>query len=165
MISPFIRAHGYIPGPAERPVAAGVLAGALALVPFLFIAWLGSALSDSAHVLDQSRPVALAYGTLMVSGGGLYGWMFMRAANDRAGGWLFGISYGFVTWMLGPATVLQLATGRPGVVGTAAQFLFAAHIAYGLVLGVLYPRSTALVRRQTTLFSERYGSRTHVISH
>ncbi len=154
MISPFIRAHGYVPGPAGRPIAAGALTGVLAVVPFLVIAWLGGGLSDVAHRIGvPAALVPTAYGMLMVGGGALYGWLFMRAANDRGGGWLFGISYGFFTWMLGPATIMPVVTGRPVVVGAAAQFFFAAHVAYGLALGLLYPYSDGFVRRKTAPFT------------
>ena len=150
MISPFIRAHGYIPGPADRPVTAGLLAGTLAVIPFVVIAWLGGGVSRAADVMEVSPLLVLAAdGILMVGGGALYGWIFMRAANDRCGGWMFGASYGCVTWMVGPATIVQVTTGRPVVVGTAAQFLFAAHLAYGLVLGLLYPYTDTFVRRKT----------------
>jgi hypothetical protein len=154
MISPFIHAHGYVPGPAGRPIAAGAVTGVLAVVPFLIIAWLGGGLSEVTQRMGVSAAlVPTVYAMLMVAGGALYGWLFMRAANDRCGGWLFGISYGFVTWMLGPATILPVVTGRPVVVGAAAQFFFAAHVAYGLTLGLLYPYSDSAVRRKAAPFT------------
>jgi hypothetical protein len=76
---------------------------------------------------------------MFVAAGALYGRLFMRAANDRRGGWLFGISYGFLLWMIGPATVIQWLLHKPLALGTAAQAIFLAHLAYGLALGVLFP--------------------------
>jgi hypothetical protein len=71
--------------------------------------------------------------------GAFYGQVFGRAANDRRGGWLFGISYGFLLWMLGPVMALQWVIARPVAVGVAAMGLFAAQLVYGLTLGLLFP--------------------------
>lgn len=76
---------------------------------------------------------------LFVVGGALYGRLFMRAANDFRGGWLFGIGFGFLLWMLGPATILQWLRHKPLALGAAAQAMFLAHLAYGLALGALFP--------------------------
>ncbi len=38
---------------------------------------------------------------LVLLAGVLYGQMFQRAANDRHGGWLFGLAYGFLIWRPG----------------------------------------------------------------
>jgi hypothetical protein len=85
----------------------------------------------------------LAVATL---GGALYGAVFRRAASDRRGGWLFGISYGFLLWMLGPVTLLQVVLGRPLAVGTAAVGLLGAHLLSGLILGVLFRPMHRVVR-------------------
>jgi hypothetical protein len=77
-----------------------------------------------------------------------YGRAFMRAANDRRGGWLFGISYGFLLWMLGPTTLTLLFTGTPLVIGRPAQGMFAAHLLYGVVLGLVFPLVHDAVRRR-----------------
>jgi hypothetical protein len=36
-----------------------------------------------------------------------------RAANDPRGGWLFGLAFGFVLWMLVPIPLLQWLPHRP----------------------------------------------------
>jgi hypothetical protein len=71
--------------------------------------------------------------------GALYGRIFMRAANDRRGGWLFGIGFGFLVWMVA-ATTVQIAMNRPLATGGAAQGMFAAHLLFGLALGICFPR-------------------------
>src|SRR5688572_24826648 len=130
-MSPFIRAHGYLPGPTQRPVAAGLVSGSAAAAASLPLMWLSGALSRGAGVGGWLSTAVLA--TALVGAGALYGRVFMRAANDRRGGWLFGISYGFLLWMLGPATVVQWLLGRPVLVGGTSQGFFAAHLAYGVV--------------------------------
>ena len=147
-VSPFIRAHGYLPGPTERPVAAGVLSGIVACVPALVVAAAGRGLAGVAEWAGFSVwAIRAGSAVFLVTAAALYGRVFMRAANDRRGGWLFGISFGFLLWLIGPLTVAPLFGGEPIVVGPAAQTLFAAHIAFGLTLGVAFPRSHRLVRR------------------
>ena len=82
----------------------------------------------------------------MTLAGMLYAAIFKRAANDCEGGWLFGISYGFLLWMLAPITLWQLVTPHPVVVGGAAMGLFGAQVFYGLVLGLIFPRIHQLVQ-------------------
>jgi hypothetical protein len=65
--------------------------------------------------------------------------VFQRAAGDRRGGWLFGISYGFLLWMLGPITFLQILLGRPLATGGAAMGILVANLLAGLVLGLIFP--------------------------
>jgi hypothetical protein len=114
----------------------------------------------------------LAYLAIMALAGLLYGRIFMRAANDWRGGWLFGIGYGFLLWMLGPITLMQWWRGQPIVVGGASQGLFAAHLAYGLILGALYPAFNRITQRRAgerlrydrdgDKSGERYGADVHV---
>jgi hypothetical protein len=149
MKSPFIRAHGYVPGPTERPISAGFFAGVVAFLPALAVAAIGGALSAAASDLRVATVTLILQLALLFSvAGAVYGWLFMRAANDRRGAWLFGLSYGFLTWMLGPATVLQWIFGRPIVMGVPAQFLLGTHLVYGLVLGLSFPHVGVMLRRR-----------------
>ncbi len=148
MISPFIRAHGYIPGPTERPATTGFLSGVLASFPALLVAWAGGALPAAAQYLGIDAVTAtVLFGVLLAAAGTVYGRIFMRAANDRRGGWLFGIGYGFIAWMLGPVTLLQWIHGRPIALGVPAQFVLGSHLVYGLLLGILFPHIGGIVRR------------------
>ena len=146
-MSPFIRAHGYLPGPTQRPVAAGLLTGAGAAALALPLMWLTGAVSALARGMGVGGWVCgVVLATLLAAAGALYGRIFMRAANDQRGGWLFGISYGFLLWMLGPVIAVQWFLGRPVLLGGASQGFFAAHLLYGLALGLLFPRLHKLVQ-------------------
>jgi Na+/proline symporter len=81
----------------------------------------------------------LAYAGMMLSGGILYGWLFQRAANDARGGWLFGMAYGFVLWMLGPVPLLQWLPDQPILHGYPAAGLLLAQLLWGLALGLVFP--------------------------
>jgi hypothetical protein len=99
--------------------------------------------------LKISPWVALgAYSAFWIFAGALYGRLFMRTANDRRGGWLFGLGYGFLLWILGPVTILQAIRGAALATGTAAIGLCAAHIVDGLVLGLLFPWLHILLQRE-----------------
>lgn len=136
-----LRAHGLDAGPTQRPLLAGGIAGALAdlaglavLAPFGSLAALADAIGRSVAVAGTAHCVAMAMG------GVLYGWLFQRAANDRRGGWLFGLAYGFLLWMAVPVPLLQWLPDRPSMTGAPAAGLLLAQLAWGLVLGLAFPR-------------------------
>lgn len=144
-----MRAHGNTPGPTQRPRLAGAITGALAEIPALFMLWWSGALSSSAESLSLSIYIFLALHVLaMVIAGVIYGRVFSRAANDPRGGWLFGISYGFLLWTLGPVSVVQWALDRPLAVGVAAMGILGGHLVYGLILGLLFPWIHKLLQRE-----------------
>lgn len=146
-MSQFMRAHGYLPGPTQQPVLTGAVTGIAASVASVPLAWGSGALLQLAR--GTGLPTLAIVAMWVVLGplaGALYGRIFMRAANDRRGGWLFGIGYGFLLWMLGPASLLPWIVGHPPVVGRASQAFFASHIVYGLALGVLFPVAERLLR-------------------
>jgi hypothetical protein len=128
-------------------VTVGLVAGIAGVAVALPLLWLSDALGSLARSSGQSLwLVTAAYVAVMAGAGALYGRLFMRAANDSGGGWLFGISYAFLLWMLGPVTLVQWVLARPVVMGGASQGLFAAHLLYGLVLGLLFPRVHRLIQ-------------------
>ena len=136
----YMRAHGNTPGPTQRPILAGAVTGALAEVPAVLLLWWSGALASATHVLSLPTWMAVAlHFVATIVAGAIYGRVFSRAANDPQGGWLFGISYGFLLWMIGPVTVLQWTLGRPLAVGVAAQGILGAYLVYGLSLGLLFP--------------------------
>jgi hypothetical protein len=63
----------------------------------------------------------------------------LRAANDPRGGWLFGMAYGFVLWMLGPIPLLQWAPEQPILTGYPAVGLLLGELLWGLILGLAFP--------------------------
>src|SRR5688572_26778037 len=95
-----LRAHGLNAGPTQRPMLAGGLTGLLADVPALALLQAFGSVPVLAAALgrDATPAVALLHAGAMLLGGIGYGLLFQRAANDRAGGWLFGMAYGFLLW-------------------------------------------------------------------
>ncbi|WP_442755209.1 hypothetical protein ACNHKD_00665 [Methylocystis sp. JAN1] len=157
-----LQAHGLDAGPMQRPLLTGVAASAVADIPALaLLRGFGSldALGQSAH-----RSVifaALAYIGLMLLGGALYGWLFQRAANDPWGGWLFGLAYGFVLWMIGLIPLLQWLPREPIMTGHPAIGLLLGQWLWGLVLGIVFPFAhrplSASLERQLVAPAARVG--------
>src|ERR1043166_1990200 len=136
----YMRAHGNTPGPTQRPILAGAITGVLAEIPAALLLWWSGALISVTRSLSTRTWIALLLHSLAtIVAGAIYGRVFSRAANDPDGGWLFGISYGFLIWMVGPVTLLQWIFGRPLALGVAAIGMLAAHLIYGLALGLLFP--------------------------
>lgn len=143
----YMRAHGNTPGPTQRPLLTGAVSGFLAAIPSSVILCLSGAHQSVADALSFNVWLMVTLDiVLLMFAGMLYAAIFKRAANDCAGGWLFGISYGFLLWMLGPVTVWQLITSRPVAIGRAAMGLFGAQLLFGLALGIVYPRIHKLVQ-------------------
>ncbi len=137
----FLRAHGMDPGPLQRPLAAGALAGAAATVPAaaVFVGF-GSFVVAAARAMRLSRPLAaLALVGAFTAAGVLYGLVFRRAANDRRGGWLFGAAFGFLLWVAAPVVVLPLMSAQVMAAGRAATGFFACFVLWGAAAGALFP--------------------------
>ena len=143
----FMRAHGQTPGPGQRPRLTGALGGTLGgIVALPLLAWSG-AIASLADALGLSNwMVPVLYLLLSAIAGVVYGAIFRRAAGDRRGGWLFGLSYGFLLWMLGPIALLQTVLARPLATGVAAMGLLGASLISGLALGLLFRPLHYLVR-------------------
>jgi hypothetical protein len=146
----YMRAHGNAPGPTHRPYLTGVVSGALAAVPnLLFQNWTGALTAVTESISVGLWKAVVVNVLILVIAGVIYAAIFRRAANDTGGGWLFGISYGFLTWVVGPVAIWQWTTGEPLAIGTAAMGLFGAHLVYGLVLGGLYPYINRLLQSKS----------------
>ena len=145
----YMRAHGNTPGPTQRPYLTGTLSGLAAAIPSQLISHYSGASASVALGLDVGLWLIFVLETaVFLLAGMLYAAVFKRAANDCEGGWLFGISYGFLLWMLAPVTLWETITSRPLAVGPAAMGLFGAHVIYGLVLGLLFPRVHTIVQKR-----------------
>ena len=145
----YMRAHGNTPGPTQRPISAGAISAVFATVPAAWVLWLSGALDSLSDTLAINFQLVLVlYLVSMTVIGGLYGRVFSRAANDPRAGWLFGISYGFLIWMLGPVAALQLIRHQPVATGTAALGLLGAHLVFGIALGLLFPFVQKLLQRK-----------------
>ena len=147
----YMRAHGNSPGPTDHPYLTGAITGLCS----------GIIASAVLHLSGTSDGIAGSFGISafaitasslaeMVIAGVIYAFIFKRAANDRRGGWLFGISYGFLLWMFAPVLLWQLITGRPVVVGMDAAVLFAAELLYGALLGRGFPHIHRMLQQRFT---------------
>jgi hypothetical protein len=136
----FMRAHGNEPAPTQRPWTAGAAAGMVAAVPAAALLWRTGAFQSMSERLGTNIwLVVLLQVVAFAILGAIFGRLFNRAAQDQRAGWLFGISYGFLIWMLGPALVLQWMAGAPLAIGPPAMGLFGGHLLFGLALGLLFP--------------------------
>lgn len=155
----YMRAHGNTPGPTQRPIVAGAISAVFATIPASLVLWISGALDSLSETLGIAFQIVLVLYVLSMSiVGGLYGRVFSRAANDPRAGWLFGISYGFLIWMLGPVTALQLILDRPVATGVAAMGLLGAHLIFGVALGLSFPFVHRLLQRRFRSFDGRRQS-------
>jgi hypothetical protein len=136
----FLSAHGYDPGPTQRPLLAGAIAGVLATVPAVAILAAFGSLEVEAEILGLSPAVTVIAGWLIMAiAGATYGRLFGRAANNVRGGWLFAMAFGFALWAAGAAMVLPLISGGQAPAGAAAIGVVLSMLAWGTTLGVLVP--------------------------
>ena len=139
-MNPFLSAHGYDPGPTQRPATAGALSGAIATLPAIALLALFGSIEIEARILGISVAATLGAGVAaMALAGAVYGRAFGRAANDRSGGWLFGMAYGFLLWAAGAVMVLPALSGGAAPAGQAAIGIFLAFLAWGTALGGIHP--------------------------
>jgi hypothetical protein len=135
-----LQAHGLDAGPTQRPLLAGSAAGLVAAAPALAVMLQFGSLGAPARTMGTSPlTIAATQAGLLLLGGLLYGWLFQRAANDVRGGWLFGLAFGFILWMVGPIPLLQWLPDEPILRGYPAAGLLLAQLLWGLTLGLTYP--------------------------
>ncbi len=136
----FLSAHGYAPGPTQRPLLAGAVSGLIATLPAIGLLELFGTLAVEARILRLSIFETLAAGSaLMAVAGALYARLYGRAANDPRGGWLSGMAYGFALWAAGAVMVLPIASGGLTPAGSAALGAFLSLVVWGAGLGTLLP--------------------------
>ena len=136
----FLQAHGYDPGPSQRPFSAGAISGVLATIPAIgVLLWFGS-LKVEAFILGLSQLETLGAGwVVMAIAGAAYGRIFGRAANNVHGGWLFGMAFGFALWAAGAVLVLPIVSGGRTPAGPAALGVAISMLVWGLAIGILMP--------------------------
>jgi hypothetical protein len=140
VIRGFLDAHGYDPGPSQRPLLAGAISGILATVPAIVVLLYFGSLEVEAEILGISWTATLALGCVaMAIAGAAYARFFGRAANAVKGGWLFGMSFGFALWAAGAVLVLPLLSGGRAPAGEAAAGLALSLIVWGFATGILVP--------------------------
>ena len=134
----FLGAHGYDPGPTQRPLLAGAITGLLATIPAIAILYAFGSLRIEARILGVSEVMAAGAGCpLMAVAGAVYGRLFGRAANNRHGGWLFGMAFAFALWAAGAAFILPLVSAGSTPAGRAAIGVFASLLVWGFGLGLI----------------------------
>jgi hypothetical protein len=136
----FLAAHGYDPGPSQRPFSAGAISGLLATLPAIGVLVLFGSLKVEAQILGMSRIGTLGAGWLVMAiAGAAYARVFGRAANSAKCGWLFGMSFGFALWAAGAVLVLPLLSHGQTPAGPAAAGVGASLLVWGAATGVLVP--------------------------
>jgi hypothetical protein len=136
----FLSAHGYAPGPTQRPLLAGAISGIIGTIPGVGILQLFGSLAVEAKILGLSEVMTVAAGCAIIAvAGAVYGRLFGRAANDKRGGWLFGMAFGFALWAAGATFVLPLVSGGMVPAGKAAIGVLASLVAWGAAVGAVYP--------------------------
>jgi hypothetical protein len=139
-VATFLSAHGYDPGPSQRPFASGAISGIIATAPAVgVLLWFGS-LEVEARILGISTLATLGLGWLVMAlAGALYARLFGRAANSPHGGWLFGMAFGFGLWAAGAVLILPLVSGGLAPAGRAALGVAVSMLVWGLAIGILLP--------------------------
>jgi hypothetical protein len=139
-MSSFLSAHGYDPGPTQRPLLAGSISGVLGTIPAIAILYFFGSLKVEAWILGLSQWGTVVAGCLaMAAAGAAYGRLFGRAANDVRGGWLFGMAFGFALWAAGAVMILPLASNGETPGGKAAIGVFVSLVAWGAAAGLVHP--------------------------
>jgi hypothetical protein len=136
----FLSAHGYDPGPTQRPLLSGAISGVLATIPAVALLHAFGALAIEAQILGRSEAMTVAGGCIVMAvAGAIYGRLFGRAANDARGGWLFGRVFGFALWAAGAVMILPIVSNGWTPAGQAAIGTFLSFVAWGAALGVVHP--------------------------
>jgi len=136
----FLAAHGYEPGPSQRPFLAGAISGVIGTIPALGVLLAFGSLNVEAQILGISRLLTVGLGwAVMAIAGAAYARIFGRAANSAKGGWLFGMSFGFALWAAGAVLVLPLVSGGRSPAGHAATGVALSLLVWGLATGILMP--------------------------
>jgi hypothetical protein len=139
-MSGFLGAHGYDPGPTQRPFTAGAIAGLFATPPAIVLLYLLGSLAVEARILRLSVIMTIIAGWLVMAiAGGVYSRLLGRAANDVHGGWLFGMAFGFALWAAGAVFVLPLVGNGELPAGPPATGVFLSLILWGGFLGAILP--------------------------
>lgn len=153
-MSGVLSAHGYDPGPTQRPLLAGTIGGLLATAPAIALLHLLGSLEVEARILGLSVIGTIAAGCLVMAlAGAAYARLLGRAANDVRGGWLFGMAFGFALWAAGAVFILPLAGNGQLPAGAAATGVFLSLVLWGGSIGGLLP----FVQRRVHLSLDQPG--------
>jgi uncharacterized membrane protein YagU involved in acid resistance len=132
-----------------RALGTGALAGLVGGVVFGVVWGAVDVLPSVARLVGARGAVAGFVVHLVIAQiiGVSYALLFRRRSYDLASGIGWGVSYGFVWWVLGALTLLPVLLGRPprwSAAEIAAAFPgLVGHLAYGAALGAVYYRLEA----------------------
>ena len=136
----FLAAHGYDPGPSQRPLTAGAISGVIGTIPAVAVLLAFGSLKVEAQILGLPPPLTIALGVaVMALAGAAYARIFGRAANSANGGWLVGMSFGYALWAAGAVLVLPLVSGGRAPAGHAAAGVALSLLVWGFATGILMP--------------------------
>jgi len=129
-----------------RATGYGALAGLAGGLVFTLVIVLVDALPAVAGLVGAQAPTTGLIVHLVIAQiiGVSYALLFRRRSFDLTSGIGWGMSYGFVWWVLGNLTLLPILTGGTlqwNAAGVAAGFpALIGHLAYGAALGAVYYR-------------------------
>lgn len=136
----FLSAHGYDPGPSQRPLTAGAICGVLATAPAVAVLYFFGSLQLEAAILRIPMWATVGAGWLVMAlAGAIYAKFFGRAANNTHGGWLFGLSFGFALWAAGAVMILPVLGNGKALAGSAAMGVALSMLVWGAAVGILVP--------------------------
>ena len=127
-----------------RAIARGALAGVVGGLLFTYVMVEIGALDNVGNIVRVESGVVgiVVHFAIAVSWGATYGLLFRRQTYDRGSAIGWGVSFGFVVWVLGPNTLLPiLLGGTPDWTAESAAGLTASlvgHLAYGAGLGLTF---------------------------
>lgn len=143
-----VRSH-VVESPGGRGLRAtghGALAGIVGGLVFAVVMVAVNELPTVAGLIGARAPLAGFVVHMVIAQliGVSYAVMFRGRSFDTASGIGWGVSYGFLWWVLGDLTLLPLLDGQPlqwSATSIAAGFpSLVGHLAYGATLGVVYHR-------------------------
>ena len=155
----YLQVHGQHAGPTQRPILAGIISGFIAaLIALAVLYYLGGLTLLSERIGISVEAIIVIHVMLATIEGMMYGLLLGRAANSTRSAWLFGITYGYFLWIVGPVMVFELVFSVPVARYDLGIPVIASHLSYGLSLGILFPYIHApLHRRLTHIDLSKYG--------
>jgi hypothetical protein len=140
MMHGFLAAHGYDPGPSQRPFSSGAISGVLGTIPAIGVLIAFGSLEVEARILGMSPLATIGVGWIVMAiAGAAYARFFGRAANAVRSGWIWGMSFGFALWAAGAVLILPILSGGRAPAGEAAIGVTLSLIIWGLATGILVP--------------------------
>jgi hypothetical protein len=155
----YLQVHGQHAGPTQRPVMAGLLTGLIASLIALGVLYGSDVLPRiSERIGVPITSIVIIHIVLATIEGMIYGLLLGRAANAKRTAWLFGITYGYFLWIIGPVMLFELVFSVPIARYDLGIPIIASHLSYGISLGILFPYIHApLHRRLTHMDLSKYG--------